>query len=105
MAVKVDMSGVGAKLHEICTNQRLGRFAASTAAHDMERYVPYREGALRSSAVVEPFKVRYNAPYAKYQYNGRFKEYTTPGTGSKWDERINVGDLARAITAWIRRFM
>lgn len=105
MAYRVDMTGVKDKLDSITKNPRLGRFAATTAAEDMEPYVPRREGGLRTSAIIEPFKVIYKAPYAVFQFLGRYGNYTTPGTGRRWDEKANKGDIARAITQWIRRFL
>lgn len=105
MTYRVDMSGVKSKLDSITTNKRLGIFASETAAKDMEPHVPRREGALRTSATIEPFKVIYKAPYAVFQFLGRYSNYTTPGTGRRWDEKANKGDIARAITQWIRRFL
>lgn len=105
MAYRIDMAGVKGKLDSIMENPRLGRFAATTAAEDMEPHVPRREGALRASAVIEPFRVIYKAPYAVFQFLGRYGSYTTPGTGRRWDERADKGSIARAITQWIKRYM
>lgn len=106
MGYNVDMSGAKAKIQTIVTNERLGQFAANEAANLMEQYVPQREGILRSSVVNTPFKVTYTAPYAVYQFYGRgMTNYTTPGTGSRWDKKLQssrIGDLARSLTAFIK---
>lgn len=105
MAFTVNMDGVAAKIDRICTNETLGIFAANTAADSMEPFVPRREGALSTGLSIEPFKVRYISPYARYQYYGEFENYTTPGTGSHWDERVPVRDIAKPIEGYIRTRM
>ena len=49
--------------------------------------------------------IRYDAPYAKYQYDnkdGRFKNYTTPGTGDHWLNPVE-GEIKDVIYNNIRR--
>lgn len=62
----------------------------------LDRHTPKKTGELRRSKNViiqngqnnsYRLGIRYDAPYAKYQYDnkgGRFKKYTTPGTGDHW---------------------
>lgn len=59
---------------------------------DMERYVPKRAGFLRSQSFVNDTGVHYTAKYAKAQFYGfvngsRVQNYSTPGTGRRWDLR------------------
>lgn len=62
----------------------------------LDKYTPMKTGMMRNQKSVAlnntPDGIRYTAsyyaPYAGYQYNnpgGRFKNYTTPGTGDNWD--------------------
>lgn len=109
MGYKADMSGAHLKIQQICHNPNVGRFAASEVERLAKQYVPYRESGLVESSVVKPFHVYYRTPYAKYQWYGisklgnKFKNYTTPGTSSKWTDKINKEDLSRSITDFIKR--
>lgn len=62
---------------------------------DMERYVPKRAGFLRSQSFVNNTGVHYTAKYARAQFYGfvnghRVKNYSTPGTGRRWDLRAKA---------------
>lgn len=104
MGFKADMSGAIAKIKSICTNDSVGKAAATSAARHMEQYVPYRDGQLRGSADIEPFHVTYNTPYAHYQWEGKnITHRTTPGTTSHWEKQANKTDIAKDITAAIKR--
>lgn len=107
---KADMSGVVAKIDRICTNRKVGIFAASEAARLMEQFVPRLYGTLRTSAVVSPFLVTYTMPYAHYQWEGVSESgvelhYTTPLTQSHWEEAVDKGALARSIAGCLDRNM
>lgn len=107
MGYKADMSGVKSKIDAICTNSRVGRFAASEVMRKAERYVPYRDGNLRASAIVEPFRITYIAPYAHRQWLGvingtRISNYTTPGTYPRWTDYVNRTEISQEVTNYIR---
>ncbi|CAM3266183.1 minor capsid protein [Streptococcus dysgalactiae] len=62
----------------------------------MNPYVPYRDGALRGSSRANSVSVTRSGPHARAQFYGgaynkyrsfKFKKYTTPGTGKRWDKR------------------
>lgn len=60
---------------------------------DMTKYVPRREGFLQMSGHVstDNKSLIWRTPYAKAQYYGgngrtRYRNYTTPGTGKRWDK-------------------
>lgn len=62
---------------------------------DMERYVPKRAGFLRSQSFVNDTGVHYTAKYARAQFYGlvnghRVRNYSTPGTGRRWDLRAKA---------------
>ena len=53
------------------------------------------EGNLRTIVDIQPDSITYESPYARYQYYGVREDgthvvmnYTTPGTGPKWDKRM-----------------
>lgn len=88
VSVEIDLSGVKEKLSD--ANMQRGRYAlANQALADMNQYVPMDEGILRMSASIDidGKAVNYNTPYAKAQFYGTFSNYTTPGTGPRWDEK------------------
>lgn len=97
--VKISVELDRAKMKLSDGNIRRGRFAlANQALADMNQYVPMDEGHLRLTATIDidGSAVNYNTPYAKAQYYGYretkdgkvfFRNYTTPGTGPKWDEK------------------
>lgn len=67
-------------------------FTSRCDAH-MDKYIPYRPhngDHLRENKDIAVNYIRYNMPYAHYQYSNQFPEehYTTPGTGPYWDERM-----------------
>lgn len=62
---------------------------------DMEQYVPKRAGFLRSQSFVNDTGVHYTAKYSKAQFYGlvnghRVRNYSTPGTGRRWDLRAKA---------------
>lgn len=72
--------------------QRAAYALASQMLADMTKYVPRREGFLQMSGHVSADikSLIWRTPYAKAQYyggNGRtqYRNYTTPGTGKRWD--------------------
>lgn len=70
--------------------------AANQLLIESDRYVPRRQGTLRQSGRVsnDGGSVIWDTPYAHYQYMGVSKlgktgwNYTTPGTGPKWDKKV-----------------
>lgn len=104
--VKVDMSGASNKIRAIAKNARAGSFAAMELYRLADKYVPYRDGALRASAVISPWKIIYTSPYALYMWRGIVKgteiKYRTPGTTSHWTDNVNTADLADSITQYLK---
>lgn len=105
----VNTNRVSTKINKIKSNSSLGMFAALEAARLMQPYVPEREGILKGSVLMsEPWVVVYSTPYAAYQYYGVSKSggglrYSKPTARSHWEQGINKGDLARSLTAYIKR--
>ena len=72
---------------------QLGLFAANTAERMMSKYVPFKQGLLsQNTSTYTDGKdgfIRYNVPYANYQYNGVGFEHTTefhPLATYEWDK-------------------
>lgn len=86
--IKANMSGISSKLSKVSTDKGLGLFLANEAARGMDKFVPYRTGALSSFTVIKPFSVAYGVPYATYVYHGRGKAFNTnkhPNAQAYWD--------------------
>lgn len=88
--VSIELEGVKKKLS--AENFKRGKHAlALQAMEDMNQFVPYKKGPLRSKTHVDSDNsIIYQAPYAKAQFygsNGKatFSKYSTPGTGKRWD--------------------
>ncbi len=107
MRVAIDLERAKAKM----TQARVirGRYAlANQALADMDQFVPKLEGDLRTATSVEAdgTAINYNMPYARAQFYGfvgkggyPVRNYTTPGTGPRWDLKATsmfVEDWERA---------
>lgn len=89
MSFKVNMDGVKAKVRRICQNRQLGAFLASEAASGMDKYVPYRTGALSQSVSTQPFRVHYGMKYARRMFYGEDFNFSTEHHAlaqAKWSE-------------------
>lgn len=71
-------------------------FFTETCYKAMDKYVPMDEGNLRTIVDVQSDKIIYESPYAHAQYvgytKGPVRNYTTPGTGPYWGERMWSAD-------------
>lgn len=98
--INIDLTGVRKKLND--ESMRRGRYAvANQALADMNQFVPKKESVLRNSATIDidGTAVYYNTPYAKRRFYEPAYNYTTPGTGPRWDmkaKRIYMKDWERA---------
>lgn len=90
-------------------NGRVQKFFTNSCYKHMDKYVPYREGNLRTIVDVQADKIIYESPYARYQYNGISKSgkilnYRTPGTGDHWDRRMvsdEIDDVVKEVQDYI----
>lgn len=108
MSVKVDMkptSVIKARLG-LQPSGPVQKFFTDTCYKAMDKYVPMDEGNLRTvvSFSIDGTEIIYESPYAEYQYYGIRKDgthvvmnYTTPGTGPYWDERMWSADKDKVI--------
>lgn len=79
---------------------RVQKFFTNTCYKHMDKYVPMREGNLRTIVDVKSDSIIYESPYARYQYYGMREDgshvvnnYTTPGTGTYWDKRMVSAEM------------
>lgn len=70
------------------------KWMANQALIEMQPYVPLRNNSLRDSGTVssDGKSIQWHTPYARTQFYGivnghRIRNYTTPGTGKRWDLR------------------
>lgn len=99
--VDINLTGVFKKMDE--QNVTKGRQAvANQALMDMNQFVPMDEGILRQSATVDidGSHINYNMPYANRLFKFYMHNYTTPGTGPRWDNKAK----ALFMSDWIKAF-
>ena len=85
-------------------NGRVQKFFTNTCYRYMDKYVPQRDGNLRTIVDIQADSITYEQEYAKYQYYGMRKDgshvvknYTTPGTGPYWDKRMVSAEIKDVI--------
>lgn len=86
--VKYNIDPIKKKFDE--SNLRRGRYAlANQMLADMDQFVPRKEGDLRTAVSIslDGRKIYYHMPYANKMFRKRARNYTTPGTGPRWDRR------------------
>lgn len=56
---------------------------------DMNQYAPMLSSDMRNQSHIAPDNksITYTAPYAARQFYNQMVNYTTPGTGPRWDEK------------------
>ena len=96
--IRLELDGIKEKAARFT---KLGQYALVNQAHaDMNIYAPKKVGDLRSQSTIgiDGKTVHWNVPYSRYQFYGRFSNYTTPGTGRRWDlkaESIHMASWKR----------
>lgn len=106
MGISLNMDGVKARVSKerLTKAQKLGAEQAEMLMS--EKYVPKSKGNKQvhlraTSNVTQDGRIQYTAAYSKAQFygtNGKavFSNYSTPGTGKRWDLRLkgNAQDMA-----------
>lgn len=87
---------------------RVQKFYTNTCYKHMDKYVPMENGDLRTIVDIQPESITYESNYAHAQYvgytKGPVKNYTTPGTGPYWNERMKsaeMGTIIREVEGYI----
>ena len=102
MSVKLQPTSVIKARLGIEPNGRVQKFFTNTCYRYMDKYVPKDTGALRETVTLTSDTITYEQPYAHAQYVGivhgsPVQNYTAPGTGPYWDERMKSADLGNVI--------
>lgn len=91
-------------------NGKVHRFFTNTCYKHMDKYVPKRDGNLRTNVDIQSNRIIYESPYAHAQYvghtTGPVVNYTTPGTGPYWDKRMwsaEKQDVVKEVQDYIGR--
>ena len=83
-------------------NGKVQKFFTNTCYRYMDKYVPKDTGVLRENVTIDINSITYEQPYAHAQYigevnGGQVVNYTTPGTGPYWDERMKSADMQNVV--------
>lgn len=83
-------------------NGKAQKFFTNTCYRYMDKYVPKDNGLLREIVTIDNNSITYEQEYAHAQYIGRVNggevvNYTTPGTGPYWDERMKSVDMSTVV--------
>jgi len=104
MSVKMQPTSVITMHLGINPNGRVQKFFTNSCYRHMDKYVPMDKGDLRTNVSVTADSITYESPYASYQYYGRRQDgshvvnnYTTPGTGPYWDERMKSVEMQEVV--------
>lgn len=110
MPVKMQPTSVIKANLGIEPNGRVHRFFTNTCYRHMDKYVPMDNGDLRTNVNIDTNSITYESPYAHAQYvgftTGPVVNYTTPGTGPYWDERMKsaeMQDVVKEVQDYINR--
>lgn len=85
--VTKQLTGVTTRLNQM-TKQ--GQYALVNQVHaDSNMYVPMLSSDLRNQSTIalDGKSIIWNAPYARRHYYNQMSNYSTPGTGPKWDQK------------------
>ena len=103
-SVDIDFRKIEEKFSE--SNIQKGRYAmANQALADMNKYVPRQKGILRQATSInlDASAVNYHMKYAKRQfYAPGGWNYTTPGTGPRWDLKAKSNHGKDWIKAFVK---
>ena len=83
-------------------NGKVQKFFTNTCYRYMDKYVPKDNGILRENVTIDSNSITYEQPYAHAQYigevnGGKVTNYTTPGTGPYWAERMKSADMQNLV--------
>ncbi len=88
-------------------------FYTNTCYKRMDKYVPKDLGNLRANVDIQSGLITYESEYAEYQFYGqradgshKVTNYTTAGTGPRWDKRMisaEINDVIKEVEDYIKR--
>lgn len=101
--ISVNLSGAKKKLSSHSVQR--GRYAvANQALADMNPFVPADDFILRQSATIniDGTGINYNTPYARRLFYIYMYNYTTPGTGPRWDLKAKGMFMSDWVDAFVK---
>lgn len=108
VAIKADLKNVEKKLSKDNADKAKYMLANQMLA-DMSPYVPFRANPLMTSGHVSPDHewLIWDTPYARAQFYGNngivtFRQYTTPGTGKRWDLVAKANHMSSWERVWLK---
>lgn len=103
--ITVDLTGVRAKVSQQAFERGQYNMAQRMHATMNENFVPMRDGDLRNLSTVsaDGKSITWSAPYARKHYYTNFSpNYTTPGTGPRWDEKAKGPFMSDWLEAFLK---
>lgn len=97
--VTVNTSTLDKKLSTANMN-KANRALAGQMLMDMTPNVPFRKGTLRGTGLVsnDGKSLSWNTPYARRRFYEEGVQFSTPGTGARWDNRAKAVNM----DSWLR---
>lgn len=95
--VSINTRDIDKKLSKANLNNA-NRIVAGQMLMDMTPFVPFRKGTLRGSAHLNGNVLSWNTPYARRRFYEENVNFTTPGTGARWDNRAKAVNM----DSWLR---
>ena len=113
MSVKMQPTSVIKANLGIEPNGKVQSYFTERCYTHMDKYVPMDTGDLRRVHTLTSNTITYEMPYAEAQYYGIINghpinpdNYTTPGTGPYWDERMvsaEMQDIVKEVQNFVNR--
>ena len=95
--VSINTKDIDKKLSKANLNNA-NRIVAGQMLMDMTPFVPFRKGTLSGSAHLNGNVLSWNTPYARRRFYEENVNFTTPGTGARWDNRAKAVNM----DSWLR---
>ncbi|GEN87250.1 minor capsid protein [Oceanobacillus sojae] len=103
MRIDINLDGAKRKMSQQSVNQ--GQYAlANQGLADMNPFVPFKDGIARGTGHVDSNgeSVTWNTPYIARLFYMPMRNYTTPGTGPRWDNKASAIHMKDWINAFIK---
>ncbi|WP_193064909.1 minor capsid protein [Oceanobacillus oncorhynchi] len=99
--ININLDGAKRKLSQQSVQR--GQYAlGNQAMADMNRFVPKKDNILRETAHFDGDNIIYNQPYAGRMFYMYMYNYTTPGTGPRWDNKASAIHMKDWMNAFIK---
>ncbi len=116
MSVRIDSLDIIKKRLKIQDGGPAHAYFTRVCYEKMNEFVPMSannsRGSLRRTVDLKTDSITYESPYASYQYFGKRKDgshvirnWTTPGTGPKWDKKMITAykrEIIKEISKYVR---